>query len=223
MNTISREATEGMRLYLSDEDFNLELDKLIKQEQTYLDEHPTDGVMPKLFAIMSKDGKPGGELERAIVMMVNPDFEDTDKKWETFRAMGFKFAEENHNVIAIYQCTEAWVSQQEKKEDGSFQRPSEDPNRMEAIILAGLTVDGRSNLATIPFERVTKDKIIFTKTAQVFKYDEKAEDQQFQNNLLGEFFKGYLKGMALKVISKKMGISMEEALRKVRDDKSIFA
>lgn len=218
MNTISKQTTDGMRQYLSDDDFNAELDKLVKQEMDYLLENPTDGVIPKIFTIMSKDGKPNGELERAIVMMVNPDFEDSQKKFDTFQAMGYKFAEDNRNVIAVFQISEAWVSQQEKNESGEFMRPSEDPNRAEAIIVAGLTVDGRSNFSATSFEKVTDKKVIFTKTPQVFKYDPDAKNQEFQNNLLGEFFKGYLKGMAPKVMSKELGLTTEELLRKIKND-----
>lgn len=220
MPVISQEATDGMRLYLSDDDFNAELDKLVENEMDYLLKNPTDGVMPKIFTIMSKDGKPNGELERAVVMMVNPDFEDQDKKFEIFQAMGYKFAEDNHNIIAVFQISEAWVSQQEKNESGEFMRPSEDPNRAEAIIVAGLTIDGRSNFSAIPFEKVTEKKVIFTKTPQVFKYDPDAKNPEFQNNLLGEFFKGYLKGMALKMLAKGLGVTPEEALRKVKNDKT---
>ena len=37
--------------------------------------------------------------------------------------------------------------------------PSEDPDREEALIVAGLSFDGRANLATIPIERNEQDFI----------------------------------------------------------------
>lgn len=199
-----QQARDGMRLYLNDADFNAELRNLSDHENTLLTEHPSDSVQPKILAILSKDGKPGGELEKAIVMLVNPNFDDADEKFKIFKGVGAMFAEKKMNLVAVYQVCEAWVSQQEKSKDGKFMRPSEDPNRTEAIIIAGMTIDGRTNMATLPFERVTKDKVIFTKSTQYIDYNEADKNSQLESNLLAEVFKGYLMGMAT-MIAKKGG------------------
>jgi hypothetical protein len=203
-----QQARDGMRLYLNDADFNEELRSLSKNENEFLTQHPSDSITPKILAILSKDGKPGGTLEKAIVMLVNPNFDNPDEKFKIFKSIGAMFAEKKMNLVAVYQVCEAWVSQQEKKEDGSFMRPSEDPNKMEAIIIAGMTVDGRTNMATVPFQRVTKDKVIFTKSTQYIDYNEADKGHQLESNLLAEVFKGYLMGMAV-MIAKKGGFGAQ--------------
>ncbi len=208
------EAREGMRKMWSDEDFNKELRELVDMEVKGIDEGKADGVTPKMVVVCSKDGKIGGELERAIVvMMVNDEFNDHDKRMQIFGGLGAKFADEGFNVLSIYQISEAWMSTQVAKDaKGEYLPPSQDPNRTECIIIAGMTIDGRNNMASVPFQRVgvNDKKVIFAKSPVYMDFkDDKSETEAY---LLQSFFQKYLEVTMMKLLKKK-GIDPLELMK----------
>lgn len=214
-NVVPLEQRKFIREFWNDEDFNKEMRELVDIEMKSLEKGDVDGVQPKLLVICSKDGKPNGELERAIVVIAGgEEFNDSDTKYKIFQGLGAKFADEGFNVLCVYQITEAWVSQRTEKDmEGKFVPPSQDPNRGEAIIVAGMTIDGRTNMSSVLFKRIGDGdkKVIFPMSPNYIDYDEKGGNT-LESYLMEQFFIFYIKAMAFKSL-KKMGIKPEDFMK----------
>lgn len=171
---------------ISDAEFNRHLLSTVEWASDYMvgeEEFP-----PHIFArYVNSDG----EYEMSI--MVTPGFEDGDQKSKIMIAMGVEAAKSDSFLAAVYLVTGAWMSRQISGEEKPDVQPSEDPNRAEVVVVAGITIDSRQNWATILVERDAA-KLMAPGTVVSNPYIGDEADS-IDNALLTKFMMGYCLGV----------------------------
>lgn len=120
----------------------------------------SDGVTPALL-VLSKAEETDNEHDYQIrwYSLVLDNFNDFDVRCDTLRKIGEDCAARKELVLAILFASEAWVSRQDPDAPRQYARAGDDPNRQEAAIIAGKTVDGRALYGTAELTRNRKQKI----------------------------------------------------------------
>lgn len=137
---------------LTDAAFNKLLDGEVRSTLAMVQDHPQD-LAPHLLVLYTDATDPSGKL-RANVFCVFGGF--PKDKYGLMKEMAVTFLGRNPQAVlqAVFLATEAWVSQQ------SEVHPSEDPKRREAIVINGITVDERHNMATVEIDRDEQGGIV---------------------------------------------------------------
>lgn len=177
--------------FISDSDFNELLRKNFKVIEDELNLHPTDGYPPHLMIHGEKD-KDGKRL--TTLVLVADGFQD-NKKQELVFGMGHKFATDgNHHAVCVFMATEAWMAGETKDEKLKDLPPSQRPDKQEGLVMAGLTIDGRANMATAMIKRIKGNKMmLYSEKFMDYKNGEINTDPV----LLKQFMAGYIIGMVL--------------------------
>lgn len=145
-----------------------------------------DEVRPMLVLL----AKTETGMERVVVAMqgMKPGMD----KHSYLRMIGESIAREIKTVIAAVFIGEAWSSEVSPAEawrakHGSLQPPSKRPNRVEVVSVSLRTLDGRgaSAMANI----VGKGE---QRSAGEWKFTSPSDYAKGEDNLLGNFFKGYV-------------------------------
>ena len=99
---------------------------------------------------------------------------------------------------AIFTIAESWyVTSKDARKGENLENiaPSQHPNRKEALVIAGLTPDNRSNFAMVPLTRDKDNRISFGKPdIQLYK---KSSNERTKATLLYEFWSGFLTEMSI--------------------------
>jgi len=158
-----------------------------------------DGARESFMPQIHIQGMKGEDGKRKHTLIMIAGELNTENKPKMMMGMGAKFAEDGAHLPAIvFMSNEAWTSKPSTDEKNPL-APSKDPNREEAIVIAGMTFDGRVNMAVASIKRSKKNAIILTKEYYI---DYEHDKNDMQNNLLAYFMQGYAMGMATG--SKKM-------------------
>ena len=140
------EATALVRTLMSDKRFNKILDEIEEKERR--DIEGEERVFPYvLIYFREKNDTPDVNL-RTAVMAIQPEL--IEKKYEVMGQIGRTAYENEFDILAAFMMSEAWASEDSNHEGP----PSEDPNRIEVIIIHGMAIDRRVNMRGI---RVTRD------------------------------------------------------------------
>lgn len=129
------------RQLIDDDEFNRRLQAFIGWARKVM--HGRDALAPHLFVLSrSKDGFD------MIVVVLDVDL-DVETKYQTLLNTGIRVARENPDLqpAVVFMVSEAWVSRQMDT------LPADAPDRQEVVLVSGVTIDGRSNMATITIRR----------------------------------------------------------------------
>lgn len=201
-DTLNRQFREVARKIIPDNEFNTQLRELMNSQLKYAMKPEVNGFMPEIhvFGIIKNET---GKRKHGQFLILNENF--NDKKYEIIHAMGKDFAGMNNTFppCMLFMVSEAWVASYESKDeqaikDGTFIRPANRPDKKEVLVVAGLTVDGRSNMAIAEIIRNPNGKLtglINTSYTADYVNDDKKDGK---NNLLEEFLRGYTMGLVEK-------------------------
>lgn len=144
---ISKELIEKMReisekLRISDEKYIATMD-LVKEQVT----SNRDGFSPMIMVLTD-------EGQMVMIGLPDADLNDHKAKYELLEKIGDKLQEEHLTPVLIVMTSECWMS---KYENGKILEnappPSEDPNRQEKVMVAGLSIDGRAAMCLADITR----------------------------------------------------------------------
>ncbi len=187
-------AMAGERVYAT-ELFNERLHTHHEIERKGFLAKPEEQRIPKLVVIVQKVKEDKTTEEEVIICAFGGGFEDTDSKYKVMMGLGAKIAEQNIKFpLLVFLQSEAWVSipkqTQEQVKNGDYIQPSKDPNRTEAIITAGMTIDGRTNFAMSTIIPKT-EKARFLSEPNYMDYKVGAKGIESHSDLLKQFWLGY--------------------------------
>lgn len=165
---------------------------------------PMEETLPKLIIITRTRNKKE-KVTYGVIVCALANFNE-DNKYKMLEGLGAKIAENGIKYpMAVFQQSEAWVSNggsgvsQEDIDSGNFIRPKDDPNHSEILMTAGMTIDGRCNMASSLIMNVKGKKARFLAEATYGDFDKtKSKDSGFDSPLLKRFWIGYSKYMVLK-------------------------
>lgn len=193
------EAHEATQRFFSDKEFNDELELHVKIIQDLFKEKELKGYPSRVIVV----GREKTTLKQDIrILNINAtEKEYRDNKFNIFYNLGKKFSidDEDFLPMAVFLQSEAWVKQMSKEEGEKWKKEGEKPVRelegkQEVLIIAGLTIDQRNNMAVLQVNRTSNGKIILGLKPVYTFYDMKKKNEGANNFLLQEFFKGYARG-----------------------------
>ena len=165
---------------ISDDDFNKQLQANVDFMKKYFSEKSRHGFAPQFVAVNMK--------HEVVIGLVADLPSDSEERHKMMYALGRKFKKENDFFpVCIFFLSEAWMRGQVEKGE-KVQLPIRDnPSKTECIVVSGMTLDGRTNMATIPMARGAHD-VVMLKEPTVTFYEGK---QDVMSYILYEFYKGY--------------------------------
>jgi hypothetical protein len=98
-----------------------------------------------------------------IVFGVDMDFNEWSEKAKVMHMVAQKIFDEKRVPVCAILSSECWVSEQKKDANGDFMRPRNDPDRKEAVNVAGMTLMKRQNIGAFShclFTRASDDTIL---------------------------------------------------------------
>jgi len=170
------------RKAISDDSFNEQLQGNIDFVKGYFSDQPNKGFFPQLVAVSMK--------KEAAIMMLADMPNDADERHQFFFRVGEMFATKQSGFfpVCVFMMTEAWMRGQAFKGEKIHLPIKDNPAKTEAMIISGMTVDGRMNMATIPMHRGATG-IVMLGEPNVVKTKE--GDNGLVTYILAEFYKGY--------------------------------
>jgi hypothetical protein len=160
------------------------LEELMREQWQLLSQHLLEerpkSVMPALLLVL-KDS-PEAEEERVLLALAVPFNEDEEKR-PLLRRIGQQVHEARQFPVAALLTSEAWVA----PEQTPHVQPRDNPERREALIFCGSTLNFESRLLTVPVRRDAEDRMI---------QDGEPEMLQAEARLLAQFFTGFFEKTA---------------------------
>lgn len=167
------------RSLITDADFNRYLDDCLQLAQTIM--QGRKDFPPHLVAFHR-----AGEGLAMQLIVLNVPFHDAETKYRLMNQTGFKLAEDKVQVVAIYIIHEAWASQHAPGESRPL--PADDPNHREVVIVSGLTLDRRPNIAVIETLRNPDNTL---RPGEISKYPYDPAKQGSPNKMLLAIINGF--------------------------------
>ena len=133
------------RKLISDGEFNRMLMDTLAWAGDYM--AGQESICPYLLAFYADP-----EDSYSLTALVTPGWSSSEEKDLMMMGMGMQAAEIAAPLAAVYLVTEAWMTQRPEAEGLPNVPPSEDPERMEVVIISGSTLDMRQNQAIIHIE-----------------------------------------------------------------------
>jgi len=153
---------------------------MLDQEMDTLDQYLLDNPQKEFSPMMLlKVFDPVKEQFNTIVALV----ELNESRFKMMEALGAHMAKENHMVLAVILMHEVWHVQ--AKLGDPYIQPSQHPDRIGAMCLSLLTIDGQSHVRLFKTEYNSKGHIYFGKSLL-------DQGGVFQNELVKGFFRGFL-------------------------------
>lgn len=186
MGSFMAEVIAQAQQFISDDEFRAETERC---GANLMPEPGDDGVTPHLLVLHRQP-----DMEMAYDFYVMPDaFGETDTKYNTLEAIGSILGEEHKAVVAIFLVSEAWLSTctTDEVEKHPYRKAGDDPNRQEAAIVAGRTLDNRHSMSMSILNR-DGDGNIRTVGATETDYD-LMRTGKLRSDLLDTFYLAYMK------------------------------
>lgn len=114
-------------------------------------DNPHHQLIPSLMICTLNDNEDGWNIDLAV-------FEEFDEnRYDLLGGLGVKYGQDQKPVVAAYLVSEVWVSVQDPRERAAHPdnciAPSEDPDRKEAVIVCGMTLDLHTKMMVAIIER----------------------------------------------------------------------
>ena len=193
MDKIQKKASQIAQKWITDDELNKYLLEVIKMQQSHFEKNKDlHGLMPELHVLGIKDPEDGGKRPITLMVLAGGGFDE--HKHEIIRGIGMKFAQEGqHNAVAVFMVAEAWMRRYGKDEDLS-KFPSEHDDKQEILMISGLSIDKRTNMASVVMKR-DKDNIVSLGKETIQACNGKIKLESY---ILMRFFEGYSLGMIKK-------------------------
>lgn len=162
--------------HLKPDKVKLMLDKEMDTLDQFLLDNPQKEFSPMM---MLKIFDPVKEQFGTIVALV----ELNERRFEMMEALGEHMAKQGHMVLAVILMHEVWYV--EANVGVPYIQPSKHPDRIGAMCMSLLTIDGQSHVRLFKTEYNSKGHIYFGKSLT-------KQRGEFHNELLKGFFRGFL-------------------------------
>lgn len=184
--------------YISTEEFNTLLKDTTEAEIEHL--KGFDSVQVKLLVYSRKTTKSKLKLEVAQIV-AGDQWNEYQNRLKIMQMAGVKSAESGKNVVGVFLVSEAWVAKEDENTDESekSKAPSERKDKQEVLMIAGRTIDGRSNMSMAEVKTRLATSMSFHEPEYI-EYNEKV-NYALDNDLLNIFFKGYIVKTAINSLS----------------------
>ena len=169
------------RALMSDGDFN----RLLMNALAWASEYMAGEAefRPHVLAFYRR---PAGS--HSLTVLMTPGWTDPESKDLLMTGMGRAAAESEEPLAAVFLVTEAWMTQRAEAEGLPDVPPSEDPERVEVVIVSGSTLDMRQNQAIIHIKR--QEGLMAAGEVLSAPFIDDGRDE-FQNWLLMQFLGAY--------------------------------
>lgn len=204
MNTYDealKSVTNEAQKLITDLQFNACLKEYVPNLRDYFNRKSTDSIVPELLVVEPLD-ETGKHPSSSIQGIADSPFSNDLR--QRMRVAGQQAHQKGLRPVATFLIFEAEVEQIDEKELTSEQRRLVDQydTQKEILMVAGMTIDKRTNLATMDIQRVKGNKIwLRNPTFELYDSD---SDVKIDANLLGQFYAGYFQQVS---IDKNRGIS----------------
>ncbi len=147
-----------------------------------------NGLAPKLVIV--KQGKKNGKFELMFVAIIAEHFNDYETRCEILRQLGHDCAEKEIQTLAVFLASEVWTVKAAVKNRNQYKQVSDHPDKTEALMVYGRTLDARSSLTIVDVTRDNNDNI---KRLDQRKTDYNlSRDDDIQSSLVDYFWQGYM-------------------------------
>lgn len=172
---------------ISDEDFNGLLTKHVEVLIKQYDENSYEYIDPDLFIFEVPD-EDSTDFPLTILAIRSEEF--NTKRYELIEKLGQQSAVDMIMPAAVFIVSEAWYKEftPEQNEGRKGKKVSEFEDRKEVAFIAGMTIDGRVNTATMELKRIGNNIKLSEPTISPYVPDLK----NVGSDLLQAFFRGYL-------------------------------
>lgn len=104
------------------------------------------------------------------IMIAIPQQTSAENKYEAMKAVGEKLHSEGITPTLLVFSSEVWMSQYDKNNvPENIQQPSQDPNRVEKLMVSGLALDGRAALALADISRDWQNKLVIGEFGEIIQ------------------------------------------------------
>jgi len=182
----------GKLLVLDDEKFKEFVRGHHKFTIDRLKDEPRESLNPEIV-VMTRDM----DLKEEItVVVIAVDFNEADVKQKILFEIGKGFYEKQQVPAAVVLVSECWCSKRRQNTDFPNVQPRHDPMRVEAIMVAGTSLNRKQNLTiNTPIKRDTDNNIVVA-----------SEPEEYEGSmlfLLDHFWRGYFSVVIEKEEAKK--------------------
>lgn len=188
MNTydeVLESVTDKAQELITDSQFNACLSEYVPNIRNYFNRKSTDNIAPSLLVVEPLD-ETGEHPSFSIEGIANSLFSnDLERR---MRVAGQQARRKGLRPVAAFLIFEALMEQVDDKELTSEQHRPE--NKKEILMVAGMTIDKRTNLSSMDIQRVKGNKIWLRNPS--FEFYDSDSDGKIDANLLNEFYVGYL-------------------------------
>lgn len=170
---------------ITDEDFDQELKKFFERDvEGY--EAPEDMNEPSQMQKVLALGMPekGERPLYYIAIHSGPEWEDDKIKHRAMEGLGMQLHEHKFKPVVMFHASDVWVSRKYEEHKKGLM-PRNDPDHEDAILMCGMTLDGRTNMA-IAF---VKDGKLEAPQFNYFK-DQK-DGNRSEDFILRSIYRGY--------------------------------
>lgn len=179
------------KLLLSDEKFNDMLSSVVTSLLQSCEESPLKGIAPDLLVFGPITGDTS-KFGLTILQIWHENFEED--RYEILEGIGDDCRKKRIKPVATFIAGEAWMK--EMTEEESLERNgravSTYEDKTEVAFLAGMTIDGRTNMAIMNITRTESNNICLG-VPHFMSY--KVGEKRTESDLLRAFYRGYFKNL----------------------------
>lgn len=178
---------------ISDQEFNDQLDWVTEMVLGELRTQKKKSFYSELTMLCRKNPGEAFTPNLAVFFDLPPTFKERARAMTGLGAkaaddISYKDGKFQGAIVSIFFASEVWIKMFKGKEPKNPKLPSEYPDRREAIVIIGRTIDGRTNMATVHLSRDKKDNIM--PKLERTDYYGKSELEQ-QQPILEAWWEGY--------------------------------
>jgi hypothetical protein len=182
-------------------EFNALLGKVSGNFEKLIGKTKMRSLAPMLLIFLTGHDSDG---KRTEVPMMLTSLPDGDEKRKLLFAVGGQIADKGLQMVACFMACEAWVKTMTQIEGWrsksiGLQQPSKCPDRTEAVVIWGRTIDSRTNMAFAKLGRGKGDMIKLGRWDTIECKSSQGKGESVEDNMLSHLFAGYLIGMAKRI------------------------
>ena len=171
--------------FITDLQFNAFLSKHVPQIRNCFNCNPINSIALELLVLQPLN-ETGEHPSLSVQGIADSTF--SDDRWQCMRQAGQQVYQQGLHPVATFLICEAWVKQ---FDEDSEQRPVEQcDDKKEILMVTGMTLDKRTNLAIMDIQRVKGNKIWLQNPT--FQLYDSSSVVELNADLLAQFYVGYL-------------------------------
>lgn len=178
-------------LLLSDENFNDMLSSAVTSLLQSCEESPLEGIAPDILVFEPTVGLES-KFGLTVLQIRSGNFDED--KYEIIETIGNNCRERSMKPVATFMAGEAWMKSmtEEESRERKGRSLSTYEDKTEIAFLAGMTIDGRTNMAVMNITRTESDSICLS-VPHFMPY--MAGEKRTESDLLKAFYRGYFENL----------------------------